>query len=77
MALLYALSPVDLIKDQLPIIGRIDDILILGLAVLLLLKLSPQHVIDEHLGRRPPDNPPQEKDPDKVVDGSSRPLDEG
>ena len=76
LALLYFLSPWDLVPDRFGIISKVDDFLILGLALLLLLKLSPLHVIREHLGIQPPDQPTQEKDPDKVVDGSSRPLDE-
>ena len=77
LSILYVLSPFDLIKDQMPIIGRADDILMVSLALLLLLKLSPRRVVDEHLGRRAPDQPPQEKDPSKVVEGSSKPLDDG
>ncbi len=76
LALLYFLSPWDLVPDRFGIISKIDDFLIVGLALLLLLKLAPQHVINEHLGIHPPDQPTQEKDPGKVVDGSSRPLDE-
>ena len=76
LALLYFLSPWDLVPDRFGIISKVDDFLVLGMALLLLLKLSPRHVINEHLGIQPPDNPPQEKDPDKVVDGSSRPIDE-
>ena len=75
MAIVYALSPYDLIKDRLPIVGRFDDIIILALAVILLVKLSPQHVVDEHLGK-PPSPRPEDKDPSKVVDGSSRLIDE-
>ena len=73
MALLYVILPTDLVKDRLPIIGRFDDFIVTGVALLFLFKLSPRHVIDQHLG-----NPPRvaEQDPDNVVDGSSRPVDE-
>ena len=52
LAIVYFLSPVDLLPDWRPFgIGRFDDLIVLGLAVLLLTRLAPQHVIDEHLGK--------------------------
>ena len=76
LAIVYALSPLDLIRDRIPIIGRFDDVIILGLAVLLLTKLAPQRVIDEHMGKPPLSNRPEDKDPSKVVDGTSKLIDE-
>ena len=76
LALLYILSPVDLISDRIPIIGRFDDLLILGLALLFLTKFAPKHIVDEHMGRTPPSERPEDKDPTKVVDGSSRLIDD-
>ena len=76
LALLYALSPFDLIRDRIPIIGRFDDLIILGFALLFLLKLSPQHVIDEHSGKSKISNRAEDKDPSKVVDGTSRLIDD-
>jgi uncharacterized membrane protein YkvA (DUF1232 family) len=75
LAIVYVLSPLDLIRDRVPVIGRFDDLIVLVLAVLFLVKLSPQHAVDEHLGK--PRSPrPEDKDPSKVVDGSSRLVDE-
>ncbi len=76
LALIYIVSPFDLVRDRLPIIGRIDDLLVLGVATLLLIKLSPKHVIDEHLGREPISDRPEDRDPSKVVDGSARFVDD-
>ena len=76
LAILYALSPLDLIRDRIPVIGRFDDLIILGLAVLLLTKLAPQRVIDEHMGKPPSSDRPEDKDPSKVVDGTSRLIDD-
>ena len=75
LAVLYAIVPTDLVKDQLPIIGRFDDIIVLGLAALLLIKLAPQHVVNGHLGIEPVSLRPEDDDPSNVVDGSSRPID--
>jgi uncharacterized membrane protein YkvA (DUF1232 family) len=76
LAILYALSPVDFIRDRLPVIGRLDDVVVLVLAVLLLTKLAPRHVVDEHLGRPRASSRPEDRDPSKVVDGSARLIDD-
>lgn len=77
LALLYVISPIDLIKDNLPYgVGRFDDLIILGLALLFLTKLAPPRVVDEHMGRVPPSDRPEDKDPEKVVDGRSRLIDD-
>ena len=77
LSLIYAISPIDLIKDRVPFgIGRFDDLIILGLALLFLTKLAPQNIVDEHMGRAPESNRPEEKDPNNVVDGSSRIVDD-
>lgn len=76
LAIVYALSPLDLIRDRVPVIGRFDDLVILGLALLLLTKLAPQRVIDEHMGKPPLSNRPEDKDPSKVVDSTSKLIDE-
>ena len=77
LSLIYVISPIDLIKDRLPFgIGRFDDLIILGLALLFLTKLAPQNIVDEHMGRAPESNRPEDKDPNNVVDGSSRIVDD-
>jgi len=46
------------------------------LALLLLVKLSPKPIVDQHLGVRPGSNRPEDQDPSNVVDGVSRIIDE-
>jgi uncharacterized membrane protein YkvA (DUF1232 family) len=41
----YALSPIDLIPDPIPILGYLDDLLLLPLAIYLALKLIPEPVL--------------------------------
>lgn len=76
LAVLYAIVPTDLVKDNVPIIGRFDDFIILGLALLFLIKLAPKHIVDEHLGVQHESGRPEDQDPKNVVDGSSRIIDD-
>jgi uncharacterized membrane protein YkvA (DUF1232 family) len=43
----YALSPIDLIPDFIPILGYLDDLLLIPLGVTASMKLIPKNVIDE------------------------------
>lgn len=43
----YAFSPIDLIPDPIPIIGYLDDLLIVPLGIWILLKLIPPPVLAE------------------------------
>ena len=76
LALLYIISPFDLIKDRIPVLGRFDDLIVIGLALLFLIKLAPKSVVDEHMGVIPKSNRPEDNDPDKVVDGTSKVIDD-
>ena len=44
----YALSPVDLIPDFIPVLGYLDDVLLLPLGILLVLRLIPPDLLAEH-----------------------------
>jgi uncharacterized membrane protein YkvA (DUF1232 family) len=41
----YAFSPIDLIPDFIPILGYVDDVLIVPVGIYLALKMLPQSVI--------------------------------
>ena len=43
----YALSPIDLIPDFIPVLGYLDDLIILPLGIWLLLKIIPEQVLME------------------------------
>ena len=47
LAVAYALSPIDLIPDFIPIIGHLDDVLIVPGLVILALKLTPPDIVGE------------------------------
>src|SRR5262250_3431847 len=44
----YALSPIDLIPDFVPVLGYLDDLVIVPLGILIVVKLIPVEVIAEY-----------------------------
>src|SRR5690348_13322271 len=44
----YALSPIDLIPDFVPVLGYLDDLIIVPLGILIVVKLIPPEIIAEH-----------------------------
>ena len=44
----YALSPIDLIPDFIPILGYLDEVILLPPAILLAIRLVPPEVMAEH-----------------------------
>lgn len=43
----YALSPVDLIPDFIPVLGYLDDLVLIPLGITIAIKLIPQSVMEE------------------------------
>ncbi len=43
----YALSPIDLIPDFIPILGLLDDLILLPMGILVVIRLIPKDVISE------------------------------
>ncbi len=44
----YALSPVDLIPDFIPIVGYLDDVILVPLGIVAVIRLIPPEVMTEH-----------------------------
>ena len=76
LALIYIISPYDILRDRIPVVGRFDDLIVLGLALLFLTKLASPKIVDEHNDRVTESDRPEDKNPEKVVDGSSRLIDD-
>ena len=71
-AIVYLVSPIDIVPDIVPISGWIDDIIVTLLAAALFLSMTPRDVLMEHLGRSPSTKPRN----GKVIDGEYRVLDD-
>ncbi len=46
-----AINPVDILPDFLPIVGQLDDLVLLGIAVKMVSRSLPRSLIMEHLRR--------------------------
>lgn len=44
----YAFSPIDLIPDFIPILGYLDDVILVPLGIAITLKMIPNAVVQEH-----------------------------
>ena len=44
----YALSPVDLVPDFIPVLGYLDDVVLIPLGVMAVRKLMPAAIFEEH-----------------------------
>jgi uncharacterized membrane protein YkvA (DUF1232 family) len=44
----YALSPIDLIPDFIPVVGQLDELIILPLGIWLAVRMIPPEVMEEH-----------------------------
>src|SRR5690349_22905071 len=44
----YALSPIDLIPDFIPVLGYLDDLIIVPLGIALVVRLIPPDVMAQH-----------------------------
>ncbi|MCK5152841.1 MAG: DUF1232 domain-containing protein [Spirochaetales bacterium] len=61
----YALSPIDLIPDFIPVLGYLDDLIILPLLISLSLKLIPAEIMES--SRAKAENNYQRLKPNKIV----------
>ncbi len=79
LAVLYFLSPVDLIPDFLPVLGQMDDLAVLALAVKLFVTLAPPQVVAEYreaIRHRAPARGPAAPAPEgETVDADYRVID--
>lgn len=48
---LYLALPLDLIPDFIPVLGHLDDLLVVALTAALVLRFTPRRVLEDHLTR--------------------------
>lgn len=48
MSLGYLALPFDLLKDFIPVVGRIEDFIIIAIASLIFVRLAPAQIVREH-----------------------------
>ena len=77
-AVAYIISPIDVVPDFLPFLGRIDDLLALAVAGLLLILLAPRDVLMELAGgsRARRDSGADAGSGATVIEGEYRTLDD-
>ncbi len=76
-AIAYIISPIDLVHDFIPWLGRIDDLLVLVVAGLMFMLLAPREALMEASGSPQQDGTRHDAGKDKtVIDGEYRRLDE-
>lgn len=51
LAVLYVVSPIDLIPDFLPFVGEVDDLIVIIAACRLFISLCPREVVRDHVQR--------------------------
>ena len=65
LALIYVISPIDILPDFIPVMGRVDDIIAVVAGIMILLKLAPKKVVNQH-----------KKDNQTIIDGEYREEDQ-
>jgi uncharacterized membrane protein YkvA (DUF1232 family) len=58
-AVAYALSPIDIIPDFIPVLGYLDDVIILPVLVFIALRSLPDGLVDEVRAEMIKENPAQ------------------
>jgi uncharacterized membrane protein YkvA (DUF1232 family) len=71
-AILYVLSPVDLVPDLALGLGQLDDLGILALAIALFIEVCPRAIVAEHRRALATDAPPASDE--NVIEGSARDI---
>lgn len=74
-ALLYLISPIDLIRDMVPVLGFADDAIVILGSLALFLGMAPRDIVLEHLGRGQAGSTERGRTRDakrKIIDGSYR-----
>ena len=75
-AISYIVLPIDLVPDFLVIVGRVDDLVVLILAIVLFLGFAPRDIVMEHRGRGSSNTTDKPKQSKSVIEGEYRVIDD-
>jgi uncharacterized membrane protein YkvA (DUF1232 family) len=79
IAAAYLLLPIDILPDFIPVLGQLDDLAIIALAIKFFIDMSPSWLVqfyrDELAGRPSTATDPKAPRSDKTVDGEYRVMD--
>ena len=81
-ALVYLISPIDLVPDAILLLGQLDDIAVVALGLKVFIEMAPRNVVDEHMRKimdLPPDYEVDDTTPAAVSDDATslnRPADD-
>lgn len=70
-AILYILSPIDLMPDLALGLGQLDDVGILALAIALFIEACPRAIVEEHRRALAAENAPPPQD-ENIIEGTYR-----
>lgn len=48
LAIGYALNPIDLIPDFIPVLGHLDDLIVVPVLIFIAIRLIPKELLQEH-----------------------------
>ena len=48
LVIAYVISPIDIVPDFIPVIGLLDDVILVPIAITLIMKLMPEEVIRDY-----------------------------
>jgi len=48
---LYLAMPIDIVPDFIPVLGQLDDVVVVAVGMGLLLRFTPRAVLEEHVAR--------------------------
>lgn len=71
-AIVYLISPIDIIPDIVPLASHIDDAFVIAVSVILFLLFTPRKVLNEHLHGKSNSHQNRANPQEHVIDGSYR-----
>ncbi|MBI5650546.1 MAG: DUF1232 domain-containing protein [Chloroflexi bacterium] len=75
-ALVYVISPIDVLPDVILGLGQLDDLGVIALGIALFIEFCPRAIVEEHRRIIAAQAAPPPTESDEVIDGSYRVVDD-